>query len=68
MVYNWIDAKAYKMDCFLFFDRWILDFIFQNIEDSDYVGDMAKALYNYPYVKEFIRKKAPEVSGFMDAI
>jgi hypothetical protein len=43
MVYNWIDAKAYKMDCFLFFDRWILDFIFQNIEDSDYVGDMAKA-------------------------
>lgn len=29
MVYNWIDAKAYKMDCFLFFDRWILDFFFK---------------------------------------
>jgi ubiquinone/menaquinone biosynthesis C-methylase UbiE len=68
MTYNWIDAKDYDMNCFLFFERWILSFIFKGEDNFEYVHDMAKALYKYPYVKEFIRIKAPECSGFLDAV
>lgn len=68
MSYHWINAQDYTMNCFLFFERWALRYIFKNSENKEYIQDMAKALYKYPYLKEFIRIKAPEVKDFMDAI
>lgn len=68
MSYNWINAKDYNMNCFLLFDRWILNYIFSGEHDLEYVHQMAKALFKYPYVKEYIKNKAPDCSKFLDAI
>lgn len=68
MAYNWIDANNYNMNCFLLFERWIFQYILSGEEKLDYVKDMAKALYKYSYVKDFIRIKAPECSKFLDQI
>lgn len=68
MAYNWIDAKKYNMNCFLLFERWILAFIFKSVDNIEYVQNMAKALYNYPHVKEFIRLKSPECHCFLDEV
>ena len=75
MSYNWIDAKDYTMECFLLFDRWALGWIFNDSgggglseAQADYRLAMAKALYRYPYVTRYIRAKAPECGGFLDAV
>ncbi len=70
MSYNWIDAREYTMDCFLLFDRWALRWIFTdcNYYNGDYVTDMAKALYKYPHIDAFCRRKAPECSEFLDRV
>ena len=76
MSYNWIDAKDYSMDSFLLLDRWVFRWIFTDCDQydwfdnqgRDYKTEMAKALYRYPYVKSFIRNKAPECSAFLDEI
>lgn len=76
MRYNWIDANNYTMDTFLLFDRWVLRFLLTDCDqlpwfDSqgrNYKMDMAKALYRYPHVVDFCRKKAPECSAFLDGI
>lgn len=70
MAYNWIDSKDYTMDCFLLFDRWILRWILKENDwyGSDYVTDMSKALWRYPYVKTFCINKAPETKSFIEKI
>lgn len=68
MAYNWINAKDYTMNCFLLFDRWVLAYILKGVENLEYVKYMAMALYKYPYVKEFIKAKAPECLKFLEAI
>lgn len=70
MKYNWIDAKEYSLNCFLFFDRWILRYIFkeQDWYDGDYKTDMAKALCNYPYVYDYCLKKVPECKRFLSSL
>ena len=76
MLYHWIDAKEYTMDCFLLFDRWSLGWIFTDSEAQawlsdygrDYTLDMAKALYRYPHVEAYVRAKAPECAAFLDAV
>ena len=70
MSYNWIDAKEYTMDCCLLFDRWVLRWIFRECSyyKGDYITDMAKALYRYPYINAFCRAKAPECSKFLDKV
>lgn len=70
MSYNWINAEDYTMDCFLLLDRWALRLIFADCAyyNGDYVVDMAKALYKYPHVDEFCRRKAPECSEFLDKV
>lgn len=70
MAYNWIDSKDYTMDCFLLFDRWILRWIIKENDwyDGDYVVDMSKAMYRYPYVKTFCINKAPETKSFIKII
>lgn len=70
MYYHWIDASEYSMDCILLFDRWVLRRILADCDyyDGDYVSDMAKALYKYPYIDAFCRRKAPECSAFLDQV
>ena len=76
MYYKWIDAKDYTMNSFLLFDRWALRWIFTDCgefewfpkSDRDYRLEMAKALYRYPYVAEYVRAKAPECGAFLDEI
>lgn len=70
MRYNWIDGKEYTMNCFLLLDRWVLRWIFNDCPyyDGDYLSDMAKALFRYPYIEEYCRQKAPECSGFFDRL
>lgn len=70
MSYNWIDAREYTMDCCLLFDRWVLRWIFTECSyyKGDYVTDMAKALYRYPYIDAFCRVKAPECSNFLNKV
>lgn len=68
MAYNWINANDYNMNCFLLFERWIFQYILSGEDNEDYVMDMAKALYKYPYVKEFIRIKASECSKFLERV
>jgi len=70
MSYNRINAEDYTMDCFLLLDRWALRLIFADCAyyNGDYVVDMAKALYKYPHVDEFCRRKAPECSEFLDKV
>lgn len=76
MNYNWIDAKNYTMNCFLLFDRWIMKWIFTDCssfdwfpgEGRDYKLEMAKALYRYPHVTEYVRAKAPECGTFLDEL
>lgn len=67
---HWIDAKEHTMDCCLYFDRWVLRWIFTECSyyKGDYVTDMAKALYRYPYIDAYCRIKAPECSGFLDRV
>lgn len=72
----WIDASQYTMNCFLLFDRWALRWIFTDCSalpwypqtGRDYRLDMAKALYRYPHVAEYVRQKAPECGSFLDEI
>lgn len=76
MLLNWIDASQYTMDCFLLFDRWALRWIFTDLnkanwfssEGRDYKLEMAKALFRYPYVVNYVRRKAPERADFLDEI
>lgn len=70
MRYNWIDASDYTMDTLLLFDRWIFKWILTDCDgyEGDYRADMAKALYRYPHVTAFCRRKAPECSPFLDAL
>ena len=76
MAYNWINAKDYTMNSFLLLDRWTFPWIFTDCskydwfdgEGKDYKTEMAKALYRYPHVTEFIRAKAPECGEFLDEI
>ena len=76
MHYHWIDAKDYTMNCFLLFDRWALRWIFTDCGAFDwfpadgrfYRTEMAKALYRYPHVAEYVRQKAPECAAFLDEV
>lgn len=70
MRYNWIDASNYTMDTLLLFDRWIFKWILTDCDgyEGDYRIDMAKALYRYPHVTAFCRRKAPECNSFLDMI
>lgn len=70
MSYNWINAEEYTMDCCLLFDRWVLCRIFTECSyyNGDYITDMAKALYRYPYIDAYCRAKAPECSSFLDKV
>lgn len=67
---HWIDAGDYTMECCLLFDRWVLRWIFTECSyyEGDYVTDMAKALYRYPYIDAFCRAKAPECGRFLDKV
>ena len=74
MSYHWIDAKDYTLNCILLFDRWALRWIFTDCnafewfpsDGRDYKTEMAKALYRYPHVIEYVRAKAPECAAFLD--
>lgn len=76
MSFNWINAEDYTMETFLFFDRWVIDFIMSdnshnhhyNDGNRDYKADMGKALYFYPYVVRFCKAKAPECTAFLDEV
>lgn len=76
MRYNWIDANDYTMNIFLLFDRWVLRFLLSDCDryswydgcGRNYMQDMARAMYRYPHVIDFCRKKAPECSAFLDEI
>ena len=70
MHYHWIDASNYDMNCILLLDRWVLRWIFADCQYDygDYLLDMAKALYKYPYIDDFCRQKAPECSSFLDRV
>ena len=71
MSYHWIDAKDYTLNCILLFDRWVLRWIFTDCnafewfpsDGRDYKMEMAKALYRYPHVIEYVRAKAPECAA-----
>lgn len=61
------------MDIFLFFDRWILDFLLDEIEwynqnGRDYKTDLAKALSRYPHVISACCHKAPECRPFLNKV
>lgn len=72
----WIDAREYTMNCFLLFDRWALGWVFADHSDFSWYGQdkedfdllMAKALYRYPHVAEFVRAKAPECAPYLDRL
>lgn len=73
MSYHWIHAENYTMDTFLLFDRWVIRYImadnpWYNNETRDYKTDMAKALYRYPYIRDFCMRKAPECTAFMNRL
>lgn len=73
MLLNWIDAKQYTMKSFLLLDRWILRLIMTDLMEydlgsRDYLTDMAKAMYNYPYVLDYCEQKAPECAPFISRI
>ena len=76
MSYHWIDAKDYTLNCILLFERWALRWIFTDCnafewfpsDGRDYKMEMAKALYRYPHVIEYVRAKAPECAAFLDEL
>lgn len=68
MPLNWINANDYTMRTFLLFDRWILRFILNDEKNRNNLVTLAKALYNYPEVKFYIRYKAPELISILDEI
>lgn len=71
--FYWIRPEDYTLDIFLLFDRWIIRYVItQEIswydKNRDYKADLAKALSKRPYIAGYCRKKAPEVTDFLDRL
>ena len=70
---HWIHPEDYTLDVFLLFDRWIIRYVLlEEIpwydKKRDYRADLAKALSKRPYVADYCRKKAPEVTEFLERL